>query len=91
MYPFLYIHKDVKLIYEQTEGWQVCVIDENGREIEISDPSWDVQVRPEVRNDLYYDYTTDSVFAICMLKYHCTYDISFDYTILQSLKFLVVS
>ena len=49
MYPYLYIHKDVKLIYEQTEGWQVCVIDENGREIEIKDPSWDVQVRPEVR------------------------------------------
>ena len=50
IYPYyLYIHKDVKLIYEQTEGWQVCVIDENGREIEISDPSWDVQVRPEVR------------------------------------------
>ena len=46
---YLYIHKDVKLIYEKTEGWQVCVIDENGREIEISDPSWDVQVRPEVR------------------------------------------
>jgi len=39
--------EDVKRTYEQSLGWQVAVVDENGREIEIKDSSWDVKVRPD--------------------------------------------
>ena len=39
--------EDLKLVYEQSIGWQACVIDENGKEIEITDDSWDVQARPD--------------------------------------------
>lgn len=39
--------EDVKLTFEQSEGWQACVVDENGNEIDIMDSSWDVKVRPE--------------------------------------------
>ena len=38
--------EDVKLTYEHSSGWQACVIDENGREFDVMDPSWDVGVRP---------------------------------------------
>ena len=40
--------EDVKLTYESTMGgWKACVIDENGRELDIMDPTWDTSVRPE--------------------------------------------
>jgi hypothetical protein len=39
--------EDVKLSFEQSVGWQACVIDEKGKEIEIKDDSWDVTVRPD--------------------------------------------
>ncbi|KAL3777703.1 hypothetical protein ACHAW5_010341 [Stephanodiscus triporus] len=38
--------EDVKLTFERSSGWQASVIDENGRELDIMDPSWDVCVRP---------------------------------------------
>jgi hypothetical protein len=38
--------EDVKLTYEKSTGWRACVIDENGKEYDITDPSWDVNVRP---------------------------------------------
>ena len=41
--------EDVKLTYEESVGWQACVVDENGEEIEIKDSSWDVKVRPEYK------------------------------------------
>ena len=41
--------EDVKLTFEQSEGWQACVVDENGKEIEIKDSSWDVKVRPDYK------------------------------------------
>ena len=37
----------MKLTYEESVGWQVCVIDENGQEIEIADDSWDANANPE--------------------------------------------
>merc|ERR1711966_71010 len=39
--------EDVKLTFEESLGWQACVVDENGREVEITDSSWDTKVRPE--------------------------------------------
>ncbi|KAL7539029.1 hypothetical protein ACHAXR_008978 [Thalassiosira sp. AJA248-18] len=39
--------EDVKLTFEQSVGWQACVVDENAKEIEIEDSSWDVKVRPD--------------------------------------------
>lgn len=39
--------EDVKLTFEESVGWQSCVIDENGKEIGIMDPSWDVKARPD--------------------------------------------
>lgn len=39
--------EDVKLTYDQSIGWQCCVIDENGKEIEIKNDNWDNQVRPD--------------------------------------------
>ena len=39
--------EDVKLTSEQSVGWQSCVIDENGKEIEVTDSSWDVMERPD--------------------------------------------
>jgi len=39
--------EDVKLTFEESLGWQACVVDENGREIEIKDSSWDTKVRPQ--------------------------------------------
>lgn len=41
--------EDVKLTFEQSAGWQACVIDENGEEIEVKDPSWDAYARPEYK------------------------------------------
>ena len=37
----------MKLEFEQSEGWQASLVDENGKEIEIKDESWDVMVRPD--------------------------------------------
>ena len=39
--------EDVKLEFEQSEGWQASLVDENGKEIEIKDESWDVKIRPD--------------------------------------------
>lgn len=39
--------EDVKLLFEQSVGWQATVVDENGKEIEIKDPAWDAYARPE--------------------------------------------
>ena len=41
--------EDVKLLFEQSVGWKSCVIDENGKEIAIEDPSWDPMARPEYK------------------------------------------
>ncbi|KAL7547837.1 hypothetical protein ACHAWF_012228 [Thalassiosira exigua] len=41
--------EDVKLLFEQSVGWQASVVDENGREIAIKDPSWSVEERPEYK------------------------------------------
>eukprot|EP00584_Thalassiosira_punctigera_P001513 CAMPEP_0172533404 /NCGR_PEP_ID=MMETSP1067-20121228/6125_1 /TAXON_ID=265564 ORGANISM="Thalassiosira punctigera, Strain Tpunct2005C2" /NCGR_SAMPLE_ID=MMETSP1067 /ASSEMBLY_ACC=CAM_ASM_000444 /LENGTH=277 /DNA_ID=CAMNT_0013318049 /DNA_START=87 /DNA_END=920 /DNA_ORIENTATION=+ len=41
--------EDVKLTFEQSVGWQACVVDENGKEIEIKDPTWDAKIRPEYK------------------------------------------
>lgn len=35
------------MTFEQSVGWQTSVVDENGKEIEIKDSSWDVRARPE--------------------------------------------
>mmetsp|Transcript_37152 Transcript_37152/g.89626 ORF Transcript_37152/g.89626 Transcript_37152/m.89626 type:complete len:277 (+) Transcript_37152:102-932(+) len=39
--------EDVKLTFEQSVGWQASVVDENEKEIEIKDSSWDTKLRPE--------------------------------------------
>mmetsp|Transcript_13341 Transcript_13341/g.21821 ORF Transcript_13341/g.21821 Transcript_13341/m.21821 type:complete len:152 (+) Transcript_13341:503-958(+) len=41
--------EDVKLVYEQSVGWQASLVDEKGREIEIKDSSWDAKDRPEYK------------------------------------------
>lgn len=50
--------EDVKLTFEQSVGWQSCLVDENGKEIEIKDSSWDVKLRPE------YDVLTSKINEI---------------------------
>ena len=42
--------EDVKLTYEQSIGWQSCLIDENGKEISIKNDNWDNQVRPDYQD-----------------------------------------
>ena len=39
--------EDVKLIFEQAVGWKASVIDENGKEIDVMDDSWDATQRPD--------------------------------------------
>lgn len=39
--------EDVKLTFEQSVGWQACIIDEKGNEIEMWDDEWDRMVRPD--------------------------------------------
>jgi len=39
--------EDVKLTFEQSCGWQACVVDENGVEIALKDDSWNKMVRPD--------------------------------------------
>mmetsp|Transcript_28991 Transcript_28991/g.61733 ORF Transcript_28991/g.61733 Transcript_28991/m.61733 type:complete len:278 (+) Transcript_28991:52-885(+) len=39
--------EDVKLTFEQSLGWQACMVDEKGKEIELEDSSWDKKARPE--------------------------------------------
>lgn len=41
--------EDVKLTFEQSVGWQACVVDENGEEIDLKDSTPDVMVRPEYK------------------------------------------
>lgn len=41
--------EDVKLTFEQSVGWQACMVDEKSREIEIKDSSWDAKIRPEYK------------------------------------------
>jgi len=41
--------EDVKLTFEESIGWQACVVDENGKEIEVKDASWDVKVRTDYK------------------------------------------
>lgn len=50
--------EDVKLTFEKAVGWQTCMIDEKGKEIELSDPAWDVKMRPE------YDVLTAKINEI---------------------------
>lgn len=39
--------EDAKLTFEQSVGWQACMVDEKGKEIELEDSTWDVNARPE--------------------------------------------
>ena len=39
--------EDVKLLFEQATGWKASVIDENAKEIDIMDESWDIYARPD--------------------------------------------
>ena len=38
--------EDVKLTFERDVGWKACVVDEKGKEIELSDAGWDPYERP---------------------------------------------
>ena len=37
----------MKLVFEQNVGWKASLIDENGKEIDIMDDTWDVSQRPD--------------------------------------------
>ncbi len=39
--------EDVKLLFEQSNGWKASVIDEKGEEIDVMDASWDTAIRPD--------------------------------------------
>jgi len=39
--------EDVKLVFEQNVGWKASLIDENGKEIDVMDDTWDVSLRPD--------------------------------------------
>ena len=38
--------EDVKLTFERDGGWEACVVDEKGNEIELKDDGWDPYERP---------------------------------------------